>query len=176
MWKVQSGRFHKRSHWKWTWKENIFWCREIYLDKELEQKHGLTFSQSTSQRNSTISQCWAFMPRKRRGEYRFDPFGWLDSRRRLKVHQWNLSPNKFDSRQIWHQCEQDWEDWWWVQFPAENYKLEVDRLWNQPGNYIQQMLKAYEVQTGKIKLQQLPSDNSKTRWKTSQKFYKSRED
>ena len=41
-----------------------------------------------------------------------------------------------------------------------NYRLEVDGLWIQPGNYIQQMLKAYEEQIGKIKLQQLPSDNS----------------
>ena len=40
------------------------------------------------------------------------------------------------------------------------YKLEKDGLWIQPGNYIQQMLKAYEEQIGKIKLQQLPSDNS----------------
>ena len=40
------------------------------------------------------------------------------------------------------------------------YKLEVDGLWIQPGNYIQQMLKAYEEQIGPAKLQQLPADNS----------------
>ena len=40
------------------------------------------------------------------------------------------------------------------------YKLEKDGLWIQPGNYIQQMLKAYEEQIGKIKPQQLPADNS----------------
>ena len=33
-------------------------------------------------------------------------------------------------------------------------------LWVQPGNHIQQMLKAHEEQIGKIKLQQLPSDSS----------------
>ena len=33
-------------------------------------------------------------------------------------------------------------------------------LWIQPGNCVQQKLKAYEEQIGKIKLQQLPSDNS----------------
>ena len=33
-------------------------------------------------------------------------------------------------------------------------------LWIQPGNYIQQMLKAYEEQVGSIKPQQLPADNS----------------
>ena len=38
--------------------------------------------------------------------------------------------------------------------------LEKDGLWIQPGNYIQQMLKAYEEQIGKIKPQQLPADNS----------------
>ena len=31
---------------------------------------------------------------------------------------------------------------------------------DQPGNYIQQMLKAYEEQVGPVKLQQLPADNS----------------
>ena len=40
------------------------------------------------------------------------------------------------------------------------YKLEKDGAWIQPGNYIQQMLKAYEEQVGKIQLQQLPSDKS----------------
>ena len=39
-------------------------------------------------------------------------------------------------------------------------KLRKDGLWTQPGNYIQQMLKSYEEQFGKTKLQQLPSDNS----------------
>ena len=39
-------------------------------------------------------------------------------------------------------------------------KLEVDGLWIQPGNYTQQMLKAYEEQIGQTKLQQLTSDNS----------------
>ena len=33
-------------------------------------------------------------------------------------------------------------------------------MWVQPGNYIQQMLKAYEDQIGPVKLQQLPADNS----------------
>ena len=36
----------------------------------------------------------------------------------------------------------------------------MDGLWTQPGNYAQQMLKAYEEQIGKVKFQQLPSDNS----------------
>ena len=41
------------------------------------------------------------------------------------------------------------------------YKLEVDDgLWIEPGNYIQQMLKAHEEQIGPVKLQQLPADNS----------------
>ena len=61
-------------------------------------------------------------------------------------------------------------------FLSRKCELEKEGPWTQAGNYIQQMLKAYEEQIGKIKLQQLPSDNSKTRWKTSQKFYKSRED
>ena len=50
-------------------------------------------------------------------------------------------------------------------FLRRKYKLEVDGLWIQPGNYIQQMLKAYEEQIGPIKLQQLPAD----KWKTSHK-------
>ena len=37
-------------------------------------------------------------------------------------------------------------------FLRRKYKLEKDGPWTQPGNYIQQMLK--------VKLQQLPSDNS----------------
>ena len=45
-------------------------------------------------------------------------------------------------------------------FLMRHYKLEVDGLWVQTGNYIQQMLKAYEEQFGKIKFQQLPSDSS----------------
>ena len=45
-------------------------------------------------------------------------------------------------------------------FLRRKYKLEVDGLWIQPGNYIQQMLKAYEEQIGPVKLQQLPADNS----------------
>ena len=35
-------------------------------------------------------------------------------------------------------------------------------LWAQPGNYIQQMLRAYEEQIGKIKFQQ---------WQTNQKSH-----
>ena len=45
-------------------------------------------------------------------------------------------------------------------FLRRKYKLEKDGLWTQPGNYTQQMLKACEEQVGKIKVQQLPSDNS----------------
>ena len=45
-------------------------------------------------------------------------------------------------------------------FLRRMYKLDKDGLWLQPGNYIQQMLRSYEEQVGKIKLQQLPSDNS----------------
>ena len=45
-------------------------------------------------------------------------------------------------------------------FLRRKCKLDEDGLWIQPGNYIQQMLKAYEEQIGKIKLQQLPSDSS----------------
>ena len=45
-------------------------------------------------------------------------------------------------------------------FLRSQCKLEFDRLWIQPGNYIQQMLKAYEEQVGSIKPQQLPADNS----------------
>ena len=45
-------------------------------------------------------------------------------------------------------------------FLRRRYKLEVDGLWIQPGNYIQQTLKAYEEQIWLIKLQQVPSDNS----------------
>ena len=45
-------------------------------------------------------------------------------------------------------------------FLRRKCKLEVDGLWIQPGNYIQQMLKAYEEQIGWVKLQQLPADNS----------------
>ena len=45
-------------------------------------------------------------------------------------------------------------------FVRRKRKLEVDGLWTQPGNYTQQMLKAYEEQIGKVKLQQVPSHNS----------------
>ena len=45
-------------------------------------------------------------------------------------------------------------------FLRRKCKLEVDGLWIQPGNYIQQMLKAYEEQIGLVNPQQLPSDNS----------------
>ena len=45
-------------------------------------------------------------------------------------------------------------------FLRRKCKLDEDGLWIQPGNYIQQMLKAYEEQIGKINLQQLPSDSS----------------
>ena len=45
-------------------------------------------------------------------------------------------------------------------FPRRQYKLEVDGPWIQPGNYTQQMLKAYEDQIGLVKLQQLPADDS----------------
>ena len=34
--------------------------------------------------------------------------------------------------------------------------MDKGGLWTQPGNYIQQMLRAYEEQVGKIKLQHLP--------------------
>ena len=44
-------------------------------------------------------------------------------------------------------------------FLRRKYKLEVEGLWTQPGNCIQQMLKAYEEQIGPVKLQQLPADN-----------------
>ena len=50
-------------------------------------------------------------------------------------------------------------------FLRRKYKLEVDGLWVQPRNYIQQMLKAYEEEIGKIKLQQLPS-----RWKSKRRL------
>ena len=45
-------------------------------------------------------------------------------------------------------------------FLRRKYKLEKDGLWIQPGNCIQQKLKAYEEQVGKIKPQRLPSDSS----------------
>ena len=45
-------------------------------------------------------------------------------------------------------------------FLKKKYKLKVDGLWTQPGNYIQQMLKAYEEQIEPVKPQQLPADNS----------------
>ena len=47
-------------------------------------------------------------------------------------------------------------------FLRRKYKLEVevDGFWIQPGDYIQQMLKAYEDQIGPVKSQQLPADNS----------------
>ena len=45
-------------------------------------------------------------------------------------------------------------------FLSRKCELEKEGPWTQAGNYIQQMLKAYEEQIGKIKLQQLPSDNS----------------
>ena len=45
-------------------------------------------------------------------------------------------------------------------FLRRKCKLEVDGLRAQPGNYIQQMLKAYEDQIGPAKLQQLPAGNS----------------
>ena len=45
-------------------------------------------------------------------------------------------------------------------FLRRKCKLEVDGSWIQPGNYIQQVLKAYEDQIGPVKLQQLPADNS----------------
>ena len=44
-------------------------------------------------------------------------------------------------------------------FMRRKCKLEKDGPWIQPGNYIQQMLRAYEEQVGKVKLQQLASDN-----------------
>jgi len=45
-------------------------------------------------------------------------------------------------------------------FLRRTYKIEVVGRWTQPGNYIQQMLKAYQEQIGVVKLQQLPADNS----------------
>ena len=45
-------------------------------------------------------------------------------------------------------------------FLRRKYKLEFDGFLIQPGNYIQQMLKAYEEQFEPVKLQQLPADNS----------------
>ena len=45
-------------------------------------------------------------------------------------------------------------------FVRRKYKFEKDGVWIQPGTYTPQMLKAYEEKVGKIKLQQLPSDNS----------------
>ena len=41
-------------------------------------------------------------------------------------------------------------------FLRRTCKLEKDGLWIQPSKYIQQTLKVYEEQIGKMKLQQLP--------------------
>ena len=48
----------------------------------------------------------------------------------------------------------------WFSFLRRKYKLEAVGLWIQPGNYIQQMFRAYEEQIGLIKLQQLAAGNS----------------
>ena len=75
--------------------------------------------------------CWVPMPRKKWEEYHIKFFQRLG---RLKLDGFN--------------------------FLRRKYKQEKDGLWIQPGNYIQQRLKAYEEQIGKIKRQQLPSDIS----------------
>ena len=50
-------------------------------------------------------------------------------------------------------------------FLSKRCKLENDGLWIQPGNYIQQMLKAYEEQdqTSAVTIRQLSSDGRQVR-------------
>ena len=95
------------------------------------------------------------MPRKKRTEYDFDPCGWLDYHSLFNLHQFPKIQDRFDTSGS--KIEKIGDEF---NFLSRKCELEKEGPWTQAGNYIQQMLKAYEEQIGKIKLQQLPSDNS----------------
>ena len=111
--------------------ENEFERRRVLGEKE----HTWTESRSKSmlrllyrvlRRGTQLQvQCWVSTPGKKWVEYPFDSCGWLDFHRLTKVHQWNLSSK--GSKQVWHQCGQNWEDRWRAQF-CEG-QLQVRSRW-----------------------------------------------
>ena len=160
------------ANWRWTWEEKNSWWREstwtkswgksmvwyVYLNKELEHKHALTSLQSTSPRDPITSSVLSV-------------HGQEEMRRVWLTREGDLiftGCSKYISEIFFPKIQDRFEtsvskiERVGDEFNVlrRNYRLEVDGLWIQPGNYIQQMLKAYEEQIGKIKLQQLPSDNS----------------
>ena len=132
------------------------WRRGIYLDRELEQEHDLTFSQSTSPRSSAISSvlsvdAWEEVKKSIILTHVDDLIftgcsKYINEIFLPKIQGW------FDTRV--GKIEKIGDE---LNLLRRKYKLG---LWIRPANYIQQMPKAYEEYVGKIKLQQLPWDSS----------------